>query len=247
MKDFKGARKPGGFGAKSSFGDRGGSRGSFGRPQRSSFGNDRGGRDFERPTMHQAVCSECGDNCEVPFRPNGTKPVLCSVCFGAQKGGDRPSFPRREREFSAPAERTMFKATCQECGSSCEVPFRPTEGKPIFCSDCFRGNDSANKPMKSKDNYQEQLTAVHAKLDHILNVLKANSAFVSQVEKIEKFGKEEIAPVVKVAKKAAKEVVKEVKTEIKAVVKKAKKVEKEVKAKIVKPVVVKAKKAKKKA
>ncbi|PIN70224.1 DNA-directed RNA polymerase [Candidatus Woesearchaeota archaeon CG11_big_fil_rev_8_21_14_0_20_43_8] len=34
--------------------------------------------------------------------------------------------------------RKMHKAVCSECNKECEVPFKPTEGKPIFCKDCFR-------------------------------------------------------------------------------------------------------------
>lgn len=33
--------------------------------------------------------------------------------------------------------REMHKATCSECNQECEVPFKPTEGKPVFCKDCF--------------------------------------------------------------------------------------------------------------
>jgi len=33
--------------------------------------------------------------------------------------------------------RQMHKATCSECNQECEVPFKPTEGKPVYCRDCF--------------------------------------------------------------------------------------------------------------
>ncbi|MDP3640411.1 MAG: DNA-directed RNA polymerase [Nanoarchaeota archaeon] len=33
--------------------------------------------------------------------------------------------------------REMHKATCSDCGQECEVPFKPTEGKPVFCRDCY--------------------------------------------------------------------------------------------------------------
>jgi len=33
--------------------------------------------------------------------------------------------------------RDMHKATCSECGQECEVPFKPTEGRPVYCRDCF--------------------------------------------------------------------------------------------------------------
>lgn len=86
MKDFK----RGGFNRG---GDRGGNRfggdrGGFGGKRFGDRGGDRGGRrDFnDRPAMHKTTCSECGNMAEVPFKPTGDKPVLCSNCFG---GGDR--------------------------------------------------------------------------------------------------------------------------------------------------------------
>ena len=36
--------------------------------------------------------------------------------------------------------REMHKATCSGCGQECEVPFKPKEGRPVYCRDCFRKN-----------------------------------------------------------------------------------------------------------
>ncbi len=36
------------------------------------------------------------------------------------------------------APREMHAATCSNCGKEAQVPFRPTSGKPVYCSDCFR-------------------------------------------------------------------------------------------------------------
>jgi CxxC-x17-CxxC domain-containing protein len=36
--------------------------------------------------------------------------------------------------------REMHKATCSDCGSECEVPFKPVEGRPVYCRECFRKN-----------------------------------------------------------------------------------------------------------
>ena len=33
--------------------------------------------------------------------------------------------------------REMHKATCADCGKECEVPFKPQEGKPVYCRDCY--------------------------------------------------------------------------------------------------------------
>ena len=34
--------------------------------------------------------------------------------------------------------REMHKTTCSDCGKECEVPFKPTEGRPVYCRDCFQ-------------------------------------------------------------------------------------------------------------
>jgi CxxC-x17-CxxC domain-containing protein len=51
-------------------------------------------------SMHSATCSGCGNECQVPFKPNGKKPVFCSACYireekpeGRSEGrGDKSSF-----------------------------------------------------------------------------------------------------------------------------------------------------------
>jgi CxxC-x17-CxxC domain-containing protein len=48
-------------------------------------------------------------------------------------GGGGGGYGERER-----GPREMFSATCSNCGKEAMVPFRPTSGKPVYCSDCFR-------------------------------------------------------------------------------------------------------------
>lgn len=36
------------------------------------------------------------------------------------------------------APREMHKAVCTKCSQDCEVPFKPREGRPVFCKDCFQ-------------------------------------------------------------------------------------------------------------
>ncbi len=33
--------------------------------------------------------------------------------------------------------RTMTKIKCSECGKEDEVPFKPREGTPVYCRECF--------------------------------------------------------------------------------------------------------------
>lgn len=41
-------------------------------------------------------------------------------------------------------EGEKFKAVCSVCNEECEIPFNPTEGRPVKCNDCFRKNRGAN-------------------------------------------------------------------------------------------------------
>ncbi|MDQ1280944.1 MAG: ATP-dependent helicase DeaD [Thermoproteota archaeon] len=40
-------------------------------------------RDLQK--MHTAVCSDCGKECEIPFKPNPGRPVYCKECYEAHK------------------------------------------------------------------------------------------------------------------------------------------------------------------
>ncbi|MEA2035784.1 MAG: CxxC-x17-CxxC domain-containing protein [Euryarchaeota archaeon] len=40
-----------------------------------------------------------------------------------------------ERRDFGPRE--MHKAICSDCGKECEVPFKPAEGRPVYCTDCL--------------------------------------------------------------------------------------------------------------
>ncbi len=39
--------------------------------------------------------------------------------------------------------REMHKATCSDCGKECEVPFKPTEGRPVYCKECYAKKKAA--------------------------------------------------------------------------------------------------------
>ncbi len=52
-------------------------------------------------------------------------------------GGGRDGGFRGPRRGGFDRPREMHKATCAECKKECEVPFKPTEGRPVYCKDCF--------------------------------------------------------------------------------------------------------------
>jgi CxxC-x17-CxxC domain-containing protein len=83
-------------------------------------------------------------------------------------------------------KKTVTTVNCDACGKTCTVPFKPTAGKPIYCNECFRKNDSAprgDKPhfnsgsdsrSRSADSgsNSRDFAQINAKLDRILSLLE---------------------------------------------------------------------------
>mgnify|MGYP001283907732 CR=1 FL=1 len=168
-------RPGGGFGRK--FGGK-----SFGDKKR--FGD----RDGGRMPMHQAICDECGVSCEVPFKPTGDRPVYCSNCFGKQNGGAprQSNFGGERRERGRFEDRPRFEekqmhdAVCDVCGKACQIPFRPTAGKPVLCNSCFK-----KTPATGNNNKEllDQLALVNDKLDKLFAILTHKEVSVEKGEK----------------------------------------------------------------
>lgn len=78
--------------------------GGFGGPRKFGPKSDFGARDERRET-HQAECADCGARCDVPFRPDGSRPVYCKACFPKHQDTMRTRAPR---EFSAPRRFERF-------------------------------------------------------------------------------------------------------------------------------------------
>lgn len=81
------------------------------------------------------VCADCGKEFiwtagEQEFyaeRGFQNEPRRCPEC---RKG-------RKNARSSQNGEREMYDAICANCGKPCKVPFKPTEGRPVYCSECF--------------------------------------------------------------------------------------------------------------
>jgi len=138
-----------------------------------SFGNKRasfGRRNNERPAMFKAVCSECGDSCDIPFKPTNGRPVFCSNCFAKQ--GDRGGNRRERPRFDRFEDKQMHEAVCDKCGKKCEVPFRPTAGKPVFCNDCFeKPTDRGGNSGRGSAEVTEQIKQLNEKMDKLISLL----------------------------------------------------------------------------
>mgnify|MGYP001574023694 CR=1 FL=1 len=69
------------------------------------------------------------------------------------------------RDFRKDVE--MHTATCDRCGARCEVPFRPSGSKPIYCNNCFRKGENFKSDVPDK----KEFNIINEKLDRILEAL----------------------------------------------------------------------------
>ncbi|MBU1158073.1 MAG: hypothetical protein KKE24_01885 [Candidatus Thermoplasmatota archaeon] len=49
---------------------------------------------------------------------------------------DRPRRQNRGGFDSRPRE--MHNVKCSDCGADTQVPFKPTEGRPVYCKECYQ-------------------------------------------------------------------------------------------------------------
>jgi CxxC-x17-CxxC domain-containing protein len=91
---------------------------------------------FEDKTIQ---CADCGTDFTFSaeeqelFQTRGytNEPKRCPSCRQTRKT-ERYG---RDNNYSLP--RQMFPAICAECGKDTEVPFEPTDGRPVYCRDCY--------------------------------------------------------------------------------------------------------------
>ncbi len=112
-----------------------------------------------------------------------------------RRGSDRRSSdrPRFDSRSSGPTQ--MHDAVCAECGDNCRVPFMPSSGKPVFCSNCFEkrgnGDNESRRPSfgsnkrsfsnsaprsasRPQENYNKQFEIINSKLDKIFKMLNSS-------------------------------------------------------------------------
>ena len=56
--------------------------------------------------------------------------------YRGKRSFDRARGPRGRQGFDR-GSREMHKSVCAGCGKECEVPFRPTGDRPVYCQECW--------------------------------------------------------------------------------------------------------------
>ncbi len=79
------------------------------------------------------ICKDCGTEFiftvgeQVFYKEKGleNEPQRCKTC-------------RVSKKQARQSNREMYEVVCAECGSTCQVPFKPRSERPVYCSTCFQ-------------------------------------------------------------------------------------------------------------
>jgi CxxC-x17-CxxC domain-containing protein len=70
-----------------------------------------------------------------------SEPTRCDDCRAsrkAQRDGGSSSYSSYGSSYGGGrGSREMFDVTCSSCGQPAQVPFQPSQDKPVYCSACF--------------------------------------------------------------------------------------------------------------
>jgi CxxC-x17-CxxC domain-containing protein len=94
---------------------------------------------FEDKTL---TCMDCGSNFTFEaaeqefYQSKGfeNEPKRCPSCRQAKKA---------QRSGYSGGSRQMYPAVCAECGKDTEVPFEPRNGRPVYCSECYKSQQQS--------------------------------------------------------------------------------------------------------
>lgn len=102
--------------------------------------------------------------------------------FNPYEKRERGSFDRGDAErphLGKRFEKEMHRVTCDKCGEKCEVPFRPTKDKPVYCYQCFKkdgdkGGTYGGGESRHSEQFTREFEQINEKLDKILSALGAD-------------------------------------------------------------------------
>lgn len=73
----------------------------------------------------------------------------------AQPADQPPRYIERKQENRF-RERILHKAICADCNKECEVPFRPSPDRPVYCKECFSKRKNGGPVNAKPDNKPER-------------------------------------------------------------------------------------------
>ena len=86
---------------------------------------------LNRPASLNALTTEVGQEFQAAVSEVQQRGARAVVLTGAG------------RAFCAGGERQRFDITCDQCGKTDTVPFKPSTGRPVLCGECFGASRAA--------------------------------------------------------------------------------------------------------
>ncbi len=77
---------------------------------------------------------------------------------------DRPNRQGRERQGNR-FERRFYQVICEECKKECEVPFKPSQDRPVYCKECFskrKGGSSFSEKFDTRPKERDFNSMSHS-------------------------------------------------------------------------------------
>jgi len=62
----------------------------------------------------------------------------------------------RGRQGNSPRERTYTRVICADCNKECEISFKPSGDRPVYCKECFSKRKKGNMFNANRDNMPEE-------------------------------------------------------------------------------------------
>jgi CxxC-x17-CxxC domain-containing protein len=94
------------------------------------------------------------------IKPSFQPPVQAQV-----QGSGRPSDHRQGR--------LMYQATCADCKKACEIPFKPSGDRPVYCQECFRRRKATNTLKVTTDNRPKETPPVQTVISVASNIQRS--------------------------------------------------------------------------
>lgn len=77
-------------------------------------------------------------------------------------------------------ERVLHKAICADCNKPCEVPFKPSQDRPVYCKECFAkrrtGGGSGGAPKVAPAPAPAPMQHTHSKREAVRKPAKKKPA-----------------------------------------------------------------------
>jgi CxxC-x17-CxxC domain-containing protein len=86
------------------------------------------------------LCADCGQ--EFVFTA-GEQMFFAEKNFKNEPKRCKDCKSKRNLRFGYGRERVETQVTCAGCGATTTVPFVPTQGRPVYCRDCFQSEKAA--------------------------------------------------------------------------------------------------------